>query len=311
MTKRAATIALMGGICALALGAAATPARAAGNIAYLSHAGSGNTCTLAGSCADMVSALAAAGANGEVICLDKGAYLGAAISQPVTISCGDGLWESAAHLLRINTPAGSDVVIEGLVMDLVFVIEVGGDATGIAVTGQGALHLRRVRVGNTTGNGNHGLLFAPTGPATLHISDSVFYNNGGSGIYIKPSSGVLADVYINRTQIEKNAFGITADGSSGGLIGGVVRDSVVSGNPNNGITTYSTGTSITLVIQNSTIAGNGYGLAAAGPQGAMFVTRSAINYNGAGVFGAIYSYGDNSLLANGADGAFTATVGLR
>ena len=300
MTKHGVTIAIVGGICALALAAPATPASAA--TAYLSLTGSGSICSIAAPCNDMGPALAVAGPNGEIICLDKGNYGGPGIAQSVTISCGDGLWEALANPVTIFK---GEVVIEGLVVDLQ-----GGGGTGLSLV-QGTLHLRRVRIGNSSGNGSHGLLFEPNGPATLHISDSVFYNNGGAGIYIKPASGVLADVYINRTQIEKNGFGITADGSSGGLIGGVVRDSVVSGNPNNGITTYSTGTSITLVIQNSTIAGNGYGLAAAGPQGAMFVTRSAINYNGAGVFGAIYSYGDNSLLANGADGAFAATIGLR
>ena len=40
-------------------------------------------------------------------------------------------------------------------------------------------------------------------------------------------------------------------------------------------------------------------------------TRSAINYNGTGVFGPVYSYGDNSLNGNGADGTFAATIGLR
>jgi hypothetical protein len=296
----------MGGICAFTLATAATPASA--GIAFLSHNGGGSTCTLAAPCVLMSTALTVAGANGEVICLDKGFYgfpAGAGLTQSVTISCGDGWWEAPSGSgLFINTPAGSDVTIEGLVADGASI------ASQLDWMGQGALHLRHVRIGNNS-NSAHGLLFRPNGPATLHISDSVFYNNTGAGIYIKPSSGVLADVYINRTQIEKNAFGITADGSDGGLIGGVVRDSVISGNPNNGITTYSTGTSITLVVQNSTIAGNGYGLAAAGPQGAMFVTRSAINYNGAGLFGAIYSYGDNSLLANGADGSFAGTIGVK
>jgi hypothetical protein len=304
MTKRAATIALMGGMFALVLTVvAATPASA--QLAFLSHTGSGASCTQSAPCAVMNTAINVAGANGEVICLDKGTYDGGTITQPVTISCGDGWWEvSCLGGVTVNTPAGSDVVIEGLVMDQLTC------GSAISMNGQGALHLRRVRVGHT-GGGSHGLDFAPNGLAMLHITDSVFYNNGGAGVYVKPTSGVQANVYINRTHFEKNGFGITADGSGGGAIGGVVRDSVVSGNANTGITTFSGGTSITLVVQNSTIAGNNFGLAASGPNAGILVTRSAINYNGTGVFGPVYSYGDNSLNGNGADGTFAATIGLR
>jgi hypothetical protein len=304
MTKHAATIAILGGICVLA--AAATPA-SAGGTTYLSHTGSGNTCSQAAPCANMAVAIIAAGGSGEVICLDKGNYGGVSpISQSITISCGDGLWEAPGGI-GLEMQAGTDVVIEGVVADE------GGFVSSfpiINMTGQGSLHLRRVRIGNVGGN-NHGISFAPNGPATLHITDSVFYNNGGTGLYIKPASGVQANVYIDRTHFEKNSFGITADGSNGGAIGGVVRDSVVSGNANTGITTFSSGTSITLVVQNSTIAGNNFGLASSGPNAGMLVTRSAINYNGTGVFGPIFSYGDNNLNGNGADGSFAATIGLR
>jgi hypothetical protein len=65
------------------------------------------------------------------------------------------------------------------------------------------------------------------------VSDSYFHDNGssdtGAGIYVKPSSGVEANVSINRTQMENNQFGIVADGTGGGII-----NSVVSGNANNG-----------------------------------------------------------------------------
>ena len=94
----------------------ATPA-SAGNTAFLSRTGTGSTCSQAAPCASMSSALTAAGTGGEVICLDKSGYGFAPIAQSVTISCGDGLWEATSAPISINTPAGSDVVIEGLVSD--------------------------------------------------------------------------------------------------------------------------------------------------------------------------------------------------
>src|SRR5437879_5214735 len=51
----------------------ATPA-SAGSAAYLSHAGSGSTCSQGAPCITMATALVAAGLNGEVICLVKGNY---------------------------------------------------------------------------------------------------------------------------------------------------------------------------------------------------------------------------------------------
>src|SRR5262249_17301609 len=116
MTKHGVVIAVVGGICALALAATTTPTSAAGGTAYLSHAGTGNA-SQAAPCNNIGVAVPTAGLNGEIICLDKGNYGGATITQSVTISCGDGLWEAPGGGVGVNTPAGSDVVIEGLVMD--------------------------------------------------------------------------------------------------------------------------------------------------------------------------------------------------
>jgi len=99
MTKRATTIALMGGICALAFAAPATPVSA--GTAFLAHNGTGSTCSQAAPCNDMGPALAVAGPNGEIICLDKGNYGDPGIAQSVTISCGDGLWEALANPVTI------------------------------------------------------------------------------------------------------------------------------------------------------------------------------------------------------------------
>jgi hypothetical protein len=89
---------------ALAFATAATPASA--GTAYLSRPGSGTTCTYQSPCGFIGDALTAAGANGEVICLNKGSYgsYSLGITQSVTISCGDGLWEAPGEELTINTP---------------------------------------------------------------------------------------------------------------------------------------------------------------------------------------------------------------
>src|SRR5262249_52135381 len=234
---------------------AATPDSASGGAAFLSRAGGGFACTSSSPCSDMATALNVAGANGEVICLDKGFYAGpdvaVGIIQSVTISCGDGLWEDYCGLFSINTPAGSDVVIEGLVLD-----RTGCTGTPLTVLGQGTIHLRRVRIGNSPGPSN-GLQFLTNGPAKLHITDSVFYNNGNSGVLIKPQAGGSANVHIRNTRFEHNMHGISVDGTSSTTgINVSMAESAAVDNQGNGIGAYTGSAPVTVSAMNSQVTGN-------------------------------------------------------
>ena len=161
--------------------------------------------------------------------------------------------------------------------------------------------------------------FLPTGTARLHIVDSYIAHNNrtsvGGGINIRPASGVTATVTIERSVIENNRFGIIADGTSGGIIRGLVSDSSVSGSANNGITVSSSGASVVLGLHNVKVAGNNFGLVATGTNAGMLVRHSFITGNGTGLVtassGVILSYRDNSLNANTVDGTFTGPVALQ
>ena len=299
----------------------ATPAFAFGNTAYLSSTGSGVACTQASPCNAMISAVAVAGAGGEVICLNRGNYNGSGtIAQAVTISCGPGMWGASAGVVTINTPAGADVVIEGLVMD-----ELTLSGFALRFIGQGSLHLRGVRVGNFTGGATaHGLFFNPNGPATLHVNDSIFYNNTGSGIQVQPAAGGFANVHLKNVKFERNGHGLFADGSTS-TIGVNVNmiDSVASENAGNGVGASSVAgkAAVTVSIRDSLISGNlinglgAAGAAASGPGSASIsVANTMITANANGVAtggaGQIRTYGNNQVEYNGANGAFTGTVGL-
>jgi hypothetical protein len=192
--------------------------------------------------------------------------------------------------------------------------------SGVGFVSGKALHLENSTLINSEPN-SFGLQFAPTGAAKLFVSDSHIIDNGSSGlaagISIKPASGVTANVTIERTRINNNFFGIIADGTGGGSIRGVVRDSVVSGNINNGITVASSGVgAAVLSVENTTVSGNNFGLAASGARAGMLVSHSSIVLNNTGLFtsggGVLLSYGDNRVNGNTtADGAFTGTIGLR
>jgi hypothetical protein len=307
MKKQTAAIAIMGGICALALAAAATPASA--QVAYLSRTGTMTACSSQSAPCNLMSvAVSTAGAKGQVICLDKGSYGGVTITQSVTISCGDELWEAGAgNNVTISTPAGSDVVIEGLVFD-----GAGFAATAILMDGQGALHLRGVRVGNNAGNNSHGLNFAPTGPATLHITDSVFYNNGGSGVLIKPASGGSANVHIRNVRFEHNLHGLFADGSNG-VVNVNMAESGAVDNQQNGIGAFSPGSaSVTVSVTTSQIAGNLTNGIGSANNAAVKIGSSQItgNANGLATLGAgqILTLGGNQLHSNLSNGSFTGSI---
>jgi hypothetical protein len=165
---------------------------------------------------------------------------------------------------------------------------------------------------------NAGVNFGPANAAKLFIFDSLIAGNGksgtASGINIKPSSGIEADVVIDHTRFRNNLFGIIADGNSGGIVRGAVRDSVVAASDNNGITASSSGSgSAVLLIEKTTISGNAIGLAVAGAGAGMLVGESSIAFNNTGLFtgsGAVLiSYKNNNLNGNAtSDGAFTGFV---
>jgi len=299
---------------AVALADGTTPASAA-FVAYLSRTGGGSVCSQAQPCNWMAFAIAATGAdNGEVVCLDKGFYGGVDITQNVTISCGNGLWE-VNGTINVTLPFGSDVVIQGATSDAA-----GGTFASINMKGQGTLHLRNVRVGNTSGS-SHAVNFAPTGPATLHITDSVFYNNGGSGVLIKPASGSSTiNAHMRNIRFEHNLHGLFVDGtgSSGGIVVNVAESAAVD-NRSNGIGAYTGGGNVVVSVTNSQINGNlnaGIGTLGVGPAVvAVRVGNSQITGNNWGVLnggsGQIQTLGGNQLHTNVNDGTFSGSIATK
>ena len=272
----------------------------------------------------MSSAIAVAGLNGEVICLDKGNYgSGPIITQSVTISCGDGLWENnGGGAVIINAPGGANVYIEGLVADGM------GSTSGSAIgfNGQGTLHLHRVRVGNRAGATGEGLSFLPSsGVGILHVSDSIFYSNTAKGIAIRPGASASAQAHIRNTIFERNGQGVHADGSTSTL--GVlvnIDDSVFSGNSGNGVVAFSSASKapVQVAIKSSKISGNfgagllAQGAAASGAGSAQIaVGGSMITGNWVGLSpvapALIISHGNNQLFANISTGAFSGNIGLQ
>ena len=290
-----------------------------------------NNCDRPTPCASFAAALASTTAGGEITCVDSGNFGSLTlltISKSITINCEAAIGSTTLPggnsmlLITVNTAQADVVVLRGLDLDGLSTPIGGGVAGLINFIGAGTLHVQKVKINNLHGSGGgfgNGILFKPSGPAKLFVSDSTITDNGSNGltggIVINPNQGIPADVSIERCQINNNFYGIVADAVSGVVIHGVVSDSTVAGNANIGIlaaTTPGGGGSTVLLVESTKVAGNAYGLAAIGPGAVMAVGKSSIMLNGTGLFtsggGAIGSFKNNNLGVNGTDGAFSAVA---
>jgi hypothetical protein len=323
------TMLLCAWLCAMAFAAASNPAQAAGSnlFSYVSNTGSDNNgCTnpTTDACATFSHALNETANYGEIDCVNTGSYaplgtLGILIQQSVTIDCAG----SVATSLGLVTVEGAGIVVR---LRNLSINRVGNAAYGIDAKNMAALYIENCVITNAnnaggSGGGTYlGVKFEPSANAQLFVANSVISNNGNGGsanggIYIVPASGVAAAVSIDRSQINGNNFGIVADGTMGGTIKGTITDSVVSDNAQNGITVSSSGSSVVLQVDRTTVGSSGnHGLAAAGSGAGMLVSNTNVFNNGGGLFtengGALFSYGNNHVNGNnGNDGTFTGTVG--
>jgi hypothetical protein len=281
----------------------------------------GNDCDISTPCSTFSGAYEKTTAGGEITCADSGEFAGLSITHSITVNCensnGSTLNPNNDQIFIVPNNDTAVVVLRGLDFDLA--TSQCSSASAIIFRGVGALHVEKVKI-NQGGAGCTGISFTPNGPAKLFISDSDITNIGGSGtdagVYVGPASGVEADLVIDRTHIEGNYFGIIADGNPGGIVHGVIRDSVVSGNSENAITASTTSSNVVLFVDNTAVSGNLHGLVAGGSTAAMMVSNTGVSGNSVGLFavngGQLFSYGNNRVDGNnGSNGAFTGPATLK
>jgi hypothetical protein len=224
------------------------------------------------------------------------------VDRSITIDCAG---TSAASWLVIINGAGIVVTLRNLTID-----GLGTATTGINFQNGSALFVEHCVIEHFEAGSAIGINFAPSGAAELHVTDSVIKNNGngssGGGIIVKPSSGT-ARVVIERTTVEKNTYGIYADGTGGGITSAQIKDSTVTNNVLDGISTHSSGTTTTITVDHSSSLENaGSGILAQGSGGFVILTDTTVIANQTGLSmasgGEIFSYGNNRLTGNVSDG---------
>jgi len=334
MRPIAVSLAAISAMLAPALSTA--PAMAVANKTWVSATGSdANPCTIAQPCATFQHAHDQAAAGGEVGVLTAGEYGKVNIGKSIAI-INDGSGEARIYNPLVGNPAvdinvglGDVVTLRGLVID-------GGGAgeTGIFFSEGGAVHIQNCVIknfqaggGNVPGFSGVAIMMENTaGNSQLFVSDTLIYNNGTvshtGGIRIWPF-GAHARVVLDRVRLENNVIGLDVDGSApandsskGAHV--ILRNSVVSGNANNGISAFTTpgkGAAFVAVESTSSVSNAGSGILADGPGATVLLGRSNITRNGAGVStvngGQLISYGNNQNSNNpGGEGTPTSFYSL-
>jgi hypothetical protein len=276
-----------------------------------------NPCSRTAPCKTFAGAISKTATGGEINCLDPNGAGAVTITKSISIVCDyteAGVLATGTNGIIVNAPAGSIVTLKGLDVEC----NVTG-LNGISMINVGVvLHIHKVQVRNCRGASGNGIRIIPSSnSAEVYIADSYITDNGSSattaGILVNPSSTGSVVLTVNRTQLENNSAGISANIAAGGTgsIKGMVRDSLVAGSANNGITTSSAGASVVLMVDNTAVVGNGFGLVASGSGAGQLVGRSSLTGNTTAVSasapGTVLSYGDN--LVNNNTGGETFSAG--
>jgi len=305
-------------VCAAMLGIAfvmltsAGTANAQATRTWISGVGDdANPCSRTAPCKTFPGAISKTAAGGEIDCLDPGGFGTVTITKAITLDCNGwgSILSSGVNGIIISSalPAGASVTIRNLSINGA----VGG-LSGIRwLASSGALHVENVQIFGFTTNG---IDFENTASANLFVRNSQISDNPGGGILVKPSGGVLANVSVYQSKLDRNLFGLRVE--DGGKA--TVQDTIAQSNNGNGYLAVGVSVASEINLVRS-VAANTFtnGVATSGALATINVYYCAITDNGTGVNAtaggtiATTAPSTNLVVGNGAPGAFTSTVSLQ
>lgn len=306
---------------ALAFLAFSSPAFSQATRTWVSGVGDDvNPCSRTAPCKTFAGAISKTLAGGEINCLDPGGFGAVTITKSITIDCTGTLGSilnSGTTGVIVNdsataSPNTIDVILRGISID-------GAGTTaginGVRLFSGRSLVLQDVFIQNQ--KGGNGILAEPGGTAKLY-ADNITVTGGAGGIRFQPrgSTGILRAVLRNVRSENNSAAGLRMDSSgNSSTIGSValIDRSSFSGNSDGIVISTIGGTQSIAMVTDTLVAANGNaGLSATDVSARMRVANSTITSNGTGIVigtnGVINSYGDNRLVVNTVDGAFTSPV---
>jgi len=268
--------------------------------AFLSASGTGSTCTQGTPCSSLSAAYDVAGAGGTIYVVSPGYWINIGASfAPNIIGFGEA---SSFEYIAIEGPSSQSVALKNL--------SVSGSwsSFGLAFSAPGSFALQNVSLGNPRSSNLSGVLFSPSGAATLTLKDVRFDRmSAGSGAAIRiKTNGYNVNVSLENVHVSGGVAGIIIDASAGGFAKVSIKDSTFANIAGVGIGAYSGTGNIRLYLDNVTSVNNTHGLVAHGARTIAWLGSSTIAGNSIGVLrqsgGAVQSYKDNYIFNNNTDG---------
>lgn len=281
----------------------------------LSTGNDANPCTRSSPCQTFLRALAVTDNGGTIWCLDSGPYTGNVnTGLTVTIDCNGGVF----------TPTSGSLGTDGnMTLRNMVVSGVTGVQNTLHVLGSGKLTVENCIIQDASISNSAGIAFAPNAlNAQLVVRNTTFQRNGsgvtGGAIVIRPQAGGGGVVSLDNVTVANNVFGIAVDGSgSTAGIGVVIANSNVHRNSQDGIvaTTTPGGAPIGVMVRNTRSINNSFGARSIGAAATIRMDSSTVMHNSTGLAvssgGALLSFGNNHVVANGVNGAFTGSLPLQ
>lgn len=263
-----------------------------------------NPCSRTAPCKTFAGAISKTAANGAISVLDPGGFGAVTITKAITI-------ETDGQLAGVLSAGTNGVIVNAGVNDVVILrgLQINGAGTGL--NGIRFLAGSRLVVEDSTINGitSNGIDFSPSGASKLLVRNTTITRaTGGSAISVTPTGTGTASVTIEDSRLYANKNGLTIAAGTA-----TVNNSVIGPSDQNGIFANSAGANVVINVNDSTISDNAaVGIRALNPTSSIFVSNTTITGNGNGVAAlsgaALSTYKTNRLNSNTTNGTFTAIL---
>lgn len=311
---------LLAAVVALLAIPLATPASAQATRTWISGVGDDvNPCSRTAPCRTFAGAISKTAAQGEINCLDAGTFGTVTITKSIKLLCDNvdgGILATGTFGITVNAGVNDSVVLSGL--------DIEGAGTGLAgvrfIAGR-SLHIRNSQIRGFKGATSYAVSFLPTSPnATLVIDNVTIARNGvannSGGILIQPANNVAVTFAISNLKagdISGASVRVDTTGVTGAVVKGIVSNSVFSDAGNAVFVKAPAGSTANVLVSDNVIGTNQNGIVSQDVGATVYATGNLISSNSAfGVRslngGVLLSYGDNELVNNSNNGAFTGTV---
>jgi hypothetical protein len=296
------TLSIFLSAAAFVLAMVATPAHAQATRTWVSGIGDDlNPCSRTAPCRTFAGAISKTATNGEINCLDPGSYGAVTITKSITIDCHEifaailatginGItvnYDSFAAADSRRTVRLRNININGADTGLTGIRILGG-----AQSANSEVAIEDCLIDGFFGSPGRGINDGRSNGGKLWVNNTTVRNMGGAGVIVQPASGsVRIDASISNVRVFNSQTGVAALGGSKV----VVANSVVSGNTF-GLDVEGAGSE--MLADTVVVSSNGTGLSTTGG-GVLRIGSSNIAYNTTGASGTVNSFTTNRFIGNG------------